>query len=64
MNVTVISCFRNATGHIERYFDQVGKLATTLGARGDWLKLILGYGDSTDGTGEMLFEEATFCMDA
>lgn len=64
MNVTIISTFRQATAHIPRYFDQVGALDKLLAARGDWLKLILGYGDSTDGTGEMLFDEATFCMDA
>jgi hypothetical protein len=64
MNVTIVSCFRNATGYIPRYFDQVGALAKALAARGDWLKLILGYGDSTDGTGEMLFEEAQFSLDA
>lgn len=64
MNVTIISCFRNATGYIQDYFDQMGALAKLLSARGDKLKLTLGYGDSTDGTGEMLYEEATFCMDA
>lgn len=66
MNVTIISAFRNAAsnGQIERYFDQVGALDKALTARGDRLKLILGYGDSTDGTGEALFEEAQFLMDA
>lgn len=64
MKITIISCFRNATAHIPRYFDQMGALSALLARRGDWLKLILGYGDSTDGTGEMLHEEATFSMDA
>lgn len=64
MNITIISCFRNSTLYIPRYFDQIGALDKLLAARGDWLKLILGYGDSTDGTGEMLLEEAQFSMDA
>lgn len=64
MNVAVISCFRNATAYIPRYFDQVGALAKALAARGDWLSLLLGYGDSADGTGEMLFEEAQFNISA
>lgn len=64
MNITIISCFRNATHYIERYFDQMSALGTLLLKRGDHLKLILGYGDSVDGTGEMLYEEAIFAMDA
>lgn len=64
MNVTILSCFRNATHYIERYFDQIQGLSNVLVARGDRLKLILGYGDSIDGTGEMLYDEATFAMDA
>lgn len=64
MNVTVISSFRNSVPTIPRYFDQVGALAKLLASRGDQLRLILGYGDSIDGTGEMLHEEATFSMDA
>lgn len=64
MNVTILSCFRNSSHYIPRYFDQMGALSKLLYARGDRLKLILGYGDSIDGTGEMLHEEATFRMDA
>jgi hypothetical protein len=64
VNVTIISAFRNSVAYIPRYFDQMGALAKALAARGDWLHLILGYGDSTDGTGEMLFEESQFSMSA
>lgn len=64
MNIHIISCFRNATDYIEHYFDQMHALAKALAARGDRLKLILGYGDSTDGTGEMLYEETIFFLDA
>lgn len=60
MNVTIISCFRNATAYIPRYFDQIDHLAIVLARRTPHarLNLLLGYGDSTDGTGEMLFEAA------
>lgn len=61
MNVTIISCFRNAVGpQMERYFCQIDALANLLAKRKPWthLSLVLGYGDSTDGTGEMLFEAA------
>lgn len=65
MNVCILSLFRDAAanGQIERYFDQMHALSRLLSARGDWLTLLLGYGDSTDGTGEALHEEATFCLD-
>lgn len=60
MNVTILSCFRNATAHIPLYFDQIDHLANVLARRKPYtsLSLILGYGDSTDGTGEALFEAA------
>lgn len=64
MKIAILSIFRNSTAYIPRYFDQMGALSKLLTARGDWLTLLLGYGDSTDGTGEMLHEEATFSMDA
>jgi hypothetical protein len=56
MNVVICSAFRNAGHLIENYFNQVDALANLLAKRGDWLSLVLGYGDSEDGTGELLFE--------
>ena len=59
MIVTILSAFRNSVGpQIERYFAQINALATLLENMGDKLTLVLGYGDSTDGTGEALFEAA------
>jgi hypothetical protein len=60
MNVTIVSCFRDSSHYIDLYFHQVQGLYNLLCARGDHLSLLLGYGDSTDGTGEMLFEAAQF----
>lgn len=61
MNVTIVSAFRQAAGpQIDRYFDQIERLGWALGSRGDTLHLILGYGDSTDGTGEELFEACQY----
>lgn len=57
MNVTILSLFRNATHHLERYFEQMDSLQRLLIQRGDSLRLLLGYGDSNDGTGEALFDE-------
>jgi hypothetical protein len=62
--VTIVSCFRNATTYIPRYFDQVNALAVALAKRGDKLTLVLGYGDSTDDTELVLNEEAMFSMGA
>ena len=60
MNVTVISAFRNSEAYIDRYFQQIDRLANLLAKRKPYtrLNLVLGYGDSTDGTGEILFEAA------
>lgn len=58
MNVVICSAFRNAGHLIENYFNQIDALAHLLVKRGDWLSLVLGYGDSDDGTGEMLFDAA------
>lgn len=58
MNVVICSAFRNAGHLIENYFNQIDALASLLNRRGDWLSLVLGYGDSDDGTGELLFEAA------
>lgn len=57
MNITIISIFRQATHYLERYFEQMDDLQRLLNARGDSLYLLLGYGDSTDGTGEALWDE-------
>lgn len=57
MNITIVSAFRNAVGYLERYFEQMDCLQMLLGKRGDKLRLVLGYGDSNDGTGEALFDE-------
>lgn len=64
MNITILSSFRNATRHIDRYFTQIDALAACLARRGDRLNLQLGYGDSTDGTSEMLFESAACSIGA
>lgn len=57
MNITILSIFRQATHYLERYFEQMDSLQRLLTQRGDSLHLLLGYGDSTDGTGEALFDE-------
>lgn len=55
MRINILSCFRNSAGqHIEDYFYRIDKLEKVLG--NIELRLILGYGDSTDGTGEELYE--------
>lgn len=64
MNIVICSAFRNATGYIDRYMAQVDALSTLLAKRGDYLSLVLGYGDSSDGTGERLFEAATLSIGA
>lgn len=57
MKVTVVSVFANAVGYLERYFEQMDELQKLLIARGDILHLVLGYGDSGDGTGAALYDE-------
>jgi hypothetical protein len=64
MNVCLCSSFRNSAAYIDRYFEQVEGLGCLLAARQDRLQLILGYGDSTDNTGELLFEAASFACGA
>lgn len=62
-NVTILSCFRNAAGaQIARYFAQIDSLVCLLSKRGDTLQLVLGYGDSDDGTEADLYEEASHRM--
>lgn len=50
MNICLLSAFRNATGYVNRYLDQVGALAVELLDRCDNLSLVWGEGDSTDNT--------------
>lgn len=50
MNITLCSAFRNSKDTLDRYFAQVKKLQQALAKRGDALHLILGEGDSRDGT--------------
>lgn len=57
MKIAIVSHFRNAVNYLERYFEQMAALQRLLVGRGDTLHLILGYGDSSDGTGEALFDE-------
>lgn len=57
MNVTIVSYFRNSESYIERYCNQMDELQSLLSRAGDTLRLVLGYGDSTDKTHEALFEE-------
>lgn len=64
MNVTILSIFRNATHYLERYFEQMDDLQRLLTQRSDSLHLLLGYGDSTDGTGVALFDECANRFDA
>lgn len=64
MNVVICSAFRNSIAYIDRYFDQIDRLANLIARRGDWLSLVLGYGDSTDGTPAALFEAAAMSIGA
>lgn len=57
MKICVVSMFRNAVPYIERYFEQMDGLQQELTKRGHSLSLILGYGDSSDGTGGALYDE-------
>lgn len=59
MNVAIVSCFRNAASYIDRYCLQMARLEARLELKGHKLHLILGYGDSNDGTGEILFEQCS-----
>lgn len=53
-NVTLCSAFRTATRYLHRYFEQMAALQALLTARGDSLHLVLGEGDHTDATRELL----------
>lgn len=62
--IAVVSLFRNAASYIQNYFDQMLVFQELLNENGYNLSLVLGYGDSTDGTGELLFEECQNLFDA
>lgn len=57
MKITIVSAFRQASSYIERYCEQMDGLQSLLLGRGDSLRLVLGYGDSSDGTDAMLYDE-------
>lgn len=64
MNIVICSAFRNASAYIDRYFEQIDGLGNLLAHRRQWLSLIIGYGDSTDDTHEMLFEASSWSVGA
>lgn len=57
MRVVMASIFRNSTGYLGRYFEQVGALAAALAENGHELVLRLAEGDSTDETPSALGHE-------
>jgi len=54
MNVTLLSCFRNAENYLNRYFNQVAELFADMSRYDHDMRLIWGEGDSTDTTLEQL----------
>jgi len=54
MNVLIASIFRNSTGYLTRYFNQVARLALELERKSDRLSIVVAEGDSTDRTEEDL----------
>jgi hypothetical protein len=60
MIVTLCSAFRNNAHRVTPYFQQVEGLAKLLEPQGIRITLVLGYGDSHDTTGEVLYERAGF----
>ena len=58
MNISIMSYFRNSGNYIQRYCNQVNELQILLSKGGHSLRLVLGYGDSTDGSDEALFESS------
>lgn len=59
MKIVIASAFRNSAKYLEQYFDRMAELQTLLNLNGHDLTLVLGYGDSQDGTGALLYEECT-----
>jgi hypothetical protein len=64
MNITICTAHRNALPHLPRYFAQIEGLQKLLTQRGDLLNLVIGYGDSTDGTEEWIFEHCAYSIGA
>lgn len=58
MKVCLLSSFRNSTEYLPRYFEQVTELHKALAKGRHKLTLILGEGDSTDGTLDALYKAA------
>lgn len=58
MNVALLSSFRDATGYLPRYAEQVRELATALGAQGDALHCVWCEGDSVDDSHAALLDLA------
>jgi hypothetical protein len=58
MNISIMSYFRDSKSYIERYCNQMNELQILLSKDGHSLRLVLGYGDSIDGSDEALFESA------
>lgn len=59
MKIAIISAFRNSASYIPRYCQQMAALQKLLLESGHSLHLVLGYGDSRDGTSELLYEECS-----
>lgn len=59
-----MSHFRNSAGYLSRYIDQMERLQKSLLERHFSLSLVLGYGDSSDKTAELLYEECVHHFDA
>lgn len=59
MEIVIVSAFRNAAYYIERYVEQMVDLERILHRDGHQLHLVLGHGDSVDGTETILHDELT-----
>lgn len=57
MHIALLSSFRNASGHVPRFFEQVDVLWQVVNERGDHLSLIFGEGDSIDGTRDAMLDQ-------
>jgi GT2 family glycosyltransferase len=64
VNITICTAHRNSVSHLPRYFAQIERLQKLLTQRGDLLNLVIGYGDSTDGTEEWIFEHCAYSIGA
>jgi hypothetical protein len=63
MKVVILSAFRNSLPYVFRYAAQMQDLGAMLNERRDTLHLILGHGDSIDGT-ELALKDACHWLDA